>query len=240
MFFFNLDLLPSDSFTPTLHLVAYSVNQKGRSEPTVLEDIAINEAEKRTGEWVFAKDTRNPFHITHKLFVVTSSCAGEKTKLPHITSYINSCLQCTAWEQFYPFCCCFLPPSRLKDFTRSTSTLGYIYMNYRVAQTFPWFQLRYSSWDNKPRYGFLQEKFRQRRHSKKFENGTFSVSTLFRLETNRERSRNTFWTLRTRKNICSIMSETWSDWKENPQPKNEWASLVHTLAMLAPSGVEKM
>lgn len=32
-----------------LHLVAYSVNQKGRSEPTVLEDIAINEAEKRTG-----------------------------------------------------------------------------------------------------------------------------------------------------------------------------------------------
>lgn len=35
--------------TPTLHLVAYSVNQKGRSEPTVLEDIAINEAEKRTG-----------------------------------------------------------------------------------------------------------------------------------------------------------------------------------------------
>lgn len=34
---------------PTLHLIAYSVNQKGRSEPTVLEDIAINEAEKRTG-----------------------------------------------------------------------------------------------------------------------------------------------------------------------------------------------
>lgn len=43
------DLLPSDSYTPTLHLVAYSVNQKGRSDPTVLEDIAINEAEKRTG-----------------------------------------------------------------------------------------------------------------------------------------------------------------------------------------------
>lgn len=43
------DLLPSDSQTPTLHLLAYSVNQKGRSEPTVLEDIAINEAEKRTG-----------------------------------------------------------------------------------------------------------------------------------------------------------------------------------------------
>ncbi|XP_058467810.1 uncharacterized protein LOC131440502 isoform X2 [Malaya genurostris] len=42
------DLIPSDSFTPTLHLIAYSVNQKGRSEPTILEDIAINEAEKRT------------------------------------------------------------------------------------------------------------------------------------------------------------------------------------------------
>ncbi|XP_055695967.1 uncharacterized protein LOC129797437 isoform X2 [Lutzomyia longipalpis] len=46
------DLTPSDSAyidsTPMLHLVAYSVNQKGRSEATVLEDIAINEAEKRT------------------------------------------------------------------------------------------------------------------------------------------------------------------------------------------------
>lgn len=51
--FLNSDLLPSDSFTPTLHLVAYSVNQKGRSEPTVLEDIAINEAEKRTGKRCF-------------------------------------------------------------------------------------------------------------------------------------------------------------------------------------------
>lgn len=46
------DLSPSESYidaAPTLHLIAYSVNQKGRSEPTVLEDIAINEAEKRTG-----------------------------------------------------------------------------------------------------------------------------------------------------------------------------------------------
>ncbi|XP_059610810.1 uncharacterized protein LOC132257796 [Phlebotomus argentipes] len=46
------DLTPSDSAyidsAPMLHLVAYSVNQKGRSEATVLEDIAINEAEKRT------------------------------------------------------------------------------------------------------------------------------------------------------------------------------------------------
>lgn len=38
-----------DDGAPTLHLIAYSVNQKGRSEPTVLEDIAINEAERRTG-----------------------------------------------------------------------------------------------------------------------------------------------------------------------------------------------
>lgn len=45
------DLTPSDSSSTssTLHLVVYSVNQKGRSEPIVLEDIAINEAEKRTG-----------------------------------------------------------------------------------------------------------------------------------------------------------------------------------------------
>ncbi|XP_055902484.1 uncharacterized protein LOC129938770 [Eupeodes corollae] len=33
---------------PALHLVVYSVNQKGRSEPIVLENIPINEAEKRT------------------------------------------------------------------------------------------------------------------------------------------------------------------------------------------------
>ncbi|CAD7090616.1 unnamed protein product, partial [Hermetia illucens] len=45
------ELTPSDSYMdspPTLHLIAYSVNQKGRSEPIILEDIAINEAEKRT------------------------------------------------------------------------------------------------------------------------------------------------------------------------------------------------
>ncbi|XP_052871050.1 uncharacterized protein LOC128276633, partial [Anopheles cruzii] len=41
------ELSPGDSYTPTMHLIAYSVNQKGRSEPTILEDIAINEAEKR-------------------------------------------------------------------------------------------------------------------------------------------------------------------------------------------------
>ena len=54
IFWIHLDLLPSDSYTPTLHLVAYSVNQKGRSEATVLEDIAINEAEKRTGTKAFS------------------------------------------------------------------------------------------------------------------------------------------------------------------------------------------
>lgn len=60
-FFHSLhsDLSPSssshssyiDGVAPTLHLIAYSVNQKGRSEPTVLEDIAINEAERRTGTY---------------------------------------------------------------------------------------------------------------------------------------------------------------------------------------------
>lgn len=35
---------------PSLHLVVYSVNQKGRSEPIVLENIPINEAEKRSGK----------------------------------------------------------------------------------------------------------------------------------------------------------------------------------------------
>uniref|UniRef100_A0A182NL74 Ig-like domain-containing protein n=1 Tax=Anopheles dirus TaxID=7168 RepID=A0A182NL74_9DIPT len=44
----DTELSPSEAYTPTLHLIAYSVNQKGRSEPTILEDIAINEAEKRT------------------------------------------------------------------------------------------------------------------------------------------------------------------------------------------------
>lgn len=54
------DLSPSshssyiDGVTPTLHLIAYSVNQKGRSEPTVLEDIAINEVERRTGTQLFS------------------------------------------------------------------------------------------------------------------------------------------------------------------------------------------
>lgn len=32
--------------------MAYSVNQKGRSDLTVLEDITLNEAEKRTGIFV--------------------------------------------------------------------------------------------------------------------------------------------------------------------------------------------
>ncbi|XP_055848282.1 uncharacterized protein LOC129913564 isoform X2 [Episyrphus balteatus] len=45
------DLSPMEYYpdpNPALHLVVYSVNQKGRSEPIVLENIPINEAEKRT------------------------------------------------------------------------------------------------------------------------------------------------------------------------------------------------
>ncbi|XP_070851911.1 uncharacterized protein side-III isoform X2 [Drosophila suzukii] len=45
------DLMPMDYFPdahPALHLVVYSVNQKGRSEPIVLENVPINEADKRS------------------------------------------------------------------------------------------------------------------------------------------------------------------------------------------------
>lgn len=41
---------------PALHLVVYSANQKGRSEPIVLENIPINEAEKRTGTYMILKN----------------------------------------------------------------------------------------------------------------------------------------------------------------------------------------
>ncbi|XP_055382645.1 uncharacterized protein LOC129612864 isoform X2 [Condylostylus longicornis] len=47
------DLLPMDYYpdsNPALHLVAYSVNQKGRSEPIVIENIPINEADKRAAD----------------------------------------------------------------------------------------------------------------------------------------------------------------------------------------------
>nr|CAD7395525.1 unnamed protein product [Timema poppensis] len=40
------DLLPAH--TPTLHLVIYSANPKGRSDVTMLEDITLRDAEKRT------------------------------------------------------------------------------------------------------------------------------------------------------------------------------------------------
>ncbi|KAK7865976.1 hypothetical protein R5R35_009404 [Gryllus longicercus] len=40
------DLLPARN--PTLHIVIYAANQKGRSEATVLEDITLKDAEKRT------------------------------------------------------------------------------------------------------------------------------------------------------------------------------------------------
>uniref|UniRef100_A0A1A9WTW3 Uncharacterized protein n=1 Tax=Glossina brevipalpis TaxID=37001 RepID=A0A1A9WTW3_9MUSC len=45
------DLTPMDYYpdpNPALHLIVYSVNQKGRSEPIILENIPINEAEKRS------------------------------------------------------------------------------------------------------------------------------------------------------------------------------------------------
>ncbi|CAD6994654.1 unnamed protein product, partial [Ceratitis capitata] len=42
----SMDYYPDPN--PALHLVVYSANQKGRSEPIVLENIPINEAEKRT------------------------------------------------------------------------------------------------------------------------------------------------------------------------------------------------
>jgi len=51
--YFATDLTPMDYYPdahPALHLVVYSVNQKGRSEPIVLENVPINEADKRSGE----------------------------------------------------------------------------------------------------------------------------------------------------------------------------------------------
>lgn len=87
-----LDLLPSDSFTPTLHLVAYSVNQKGRSEPTVLEDIAINEAEKRTGMSISFHSRRGNLIFS----AATESYPGVVSEVVHITPYINSVVSSTA------------------------------------------------------------------------------------------------------------------------------------------------
>lgn len=36
---------------PTLRIAVYAQNAKGRSEVTILEDIALNDAEKRTGKF---------------------------------------------------------------------------------------------------------------------------------------------------------------------------------------------
>lgn len=44
---------------PALHLVVYSVNQKGRSEPIVLENVPINEADKRSGELMKSKKKKS-------------------------------------------------------------------------------------------------------------------------------------------------------------------------------------
>lgn len=45
------ELLPpnGDGLPPTLRIVVYAQNGKGRSEKSVLEDITLNDAEKRTG-----------------------------------------------------------------------------------------------------------------------------------------------------------------------------------------------
>lgn len=45
------ELLPSggDGFPPTLRIVVFAQNAKGRSEKIILEDITLNDAEKRTG-----------------------------------------------------------------------------------------------------------------------------------------------------------------------------------------------
>lgn len=48
------DLLPAK--TPTLHILLYAENQKGRSDVAVLEDIALKDAEKRTGNTVTYKN----------------------------------------------------------------------------------------------------------------------------------------------------------------------------------------
>lgn len=40
----------SDS-NPSLHIVVYSLNQKGRSEPVIFENVPIIEADKRAGEY---------------------------------------------------------------------------------------------------------------------------------------------------------------------------------------------
>lgn len=54
---------------PALHLVVYSVNQKGRSEAIVLENVPINEAEKRSGKFnsnvcMFASDDAGQQRLT--------------------------------------------------------------------------------------------------------------------------------------------------------------------------------
>lgn len=40
----------SDS-NPLLHIVVYSLNQKGRSDPVLFENVPINDADKRAGEF---------------------------------------------------------------------------------------------------------------------------------------------------------------------------------------------
>lgn len=48
------ELLPlgGDGIPPTLRIVVFAQNAKGKSEKFVLEDITLNDAEKRTGEYL--------------------------------------------------------------------------------------------------------------------------------------------------------------------------------------------
>lgn len=49
--FFRVELAALTNGHPgTIQLIIYAANQKGRSEVVVLEDIAIRDAEKRTGQ----------------------------------------------------------------------------------------------------------------------------------------------------------------------------------------------
>lgn len=60
---------------PALHLVVYSVNQKGRSEPIVLENVPINEADKRSG-----RSTKNGVENYCKVFPRRWAVRGRRAK----------------------------------------------------------------------------------------------------------------------------------------------------------------
>jgi hypothetical protein len=57
------DMLPptGDGFPPSLRIVVYAQNDKGRSDKLVLEDIMLNDAEKRTGNNNYSLSVPNYF-----------------------------------------------------------------------------------------------------------------------------------------------------------------------------------